>query len=108
MSYEFGNYNREKDYSLYQIGRAKKAAADAQAKQVQEKEHKEQQVFETRKAEANSLDALGAYGVAFSGMGKKADVTGLGLTQNDQAIVAKYVTPEQQARIEESIKGFFA
>ena len=107
MSYEFGNYNREKDYSLYQIGRAKKAVADVQAKQNQEKEIKETS-FETKKAEANSLEALGAYGAAFSGMGKKTDVSGLGLSQNDQALVAKFVTPEQQARIAENILGFFA
>ena len=109
MSYEFGNYNRENDYSLYQIGKAKKAVEDAQAKQVQqEKEKEEQPVFEARKAEASSLEALGAYGAAFSGIGRKTDVSRLGLSQNDQALVAKFVTPEQQARIEEDILRFFA
>lgn len=58
--------------------------------------------------EANSLDALGKYGLALSGLGKKADVSGLGLSQNDQAIVGRYVTQAQQERISEDMLGFFA
>ena len=108
MSYEFGNYNRENDYSLYQIGKAKKALEDVQAKQVKEQVKEEKPVIETKTAEASSLDVLGAYGAAFSGIGKKTDVSRLGLSQNDQALVAKFVTPEQQARIEEDILRFFA
>ena len=108
MSYEFGNYNRENDYNLYQIGKAKKAIEDAQTKQVKEKVKEEKPVIEARTAEASSLEALGAYGAAFSGIGRKADVSRLGLSQNDQALVAKFVTPEQQARIEEDILRFFA
>jgi hypothetical protein len=54
------------------------------------------------------LEALGFYGVAFSEMGKKTDVSGLGLSKNDQVLVAKFVTPEQQARIAENMLGFFA
>lgn len=107
MSYEFGNYKREKDYNLYQIGNAKKAPEEKQAKEVQEKVKEEHPVIEAKKAEASCLEALGAYGAAFSGIGKKTDVSGLGLSQNDQAIVAKFVTPEQQARIAESMARFF-
>ena len=108
MSYEFGNYNREKDCGLYQIGSARKFAEKAPERKAEEKEQEQQPVFEPKKAEANCLEALGAYGVAFSGMGKKTDVTGLGLSLNDQAIVAKFVSPEQQARIAENMLGFFA
>ena len=35
-NYELGNINRDKDYSLYQIGRSKKALTDAQAAKVKE------------------------------------------------------------------------
>ena len=108
MSYEFGNYNREKDYGLCQIGRAMKSAEGVPQKKVEEQEQEQQPVFEPKKAEANCLEALSAYGVAFSGMGKKTDVTGLGLSHNDQVLIAKFVTPEQQARIAENMLGFFA
>ena len=105
--YEFGNYNRENDYSLYQIGKQKKAAADAQAAN-KAKEAINLKFSETKQVEAGSLDALGNYGLALSGLGKKTDVSALGLSQNDQAIVGRYVTPEQQARISEDMLGFFA
>ena len=104
--YEFGNYNRDNDYSLYQIGKQKKAAADTKVAQNAAKERIEIN-FKTQSFEANSLDALGAYGLAFSGLGKKPDVSGLGLSQNDQAIVGRYVNPEQQARISEDILRYF-
>lgn len=57
--------------------------------------------------EANSLDALSNYGLALSGLGKKADVSYLGLSPNDQAIVGRYVTQEQQARISEDMLTYF-
>ena len=41
-------------------------------------------------------------------MNKKPDVSALGLSANDQALIARYVTPEQQARIAEDMLGFFA
>jgi len=108
MTYEFGNYKREKECGMYQISKAKKVDEDTRAKELREKERNEQPVFEARKAEASCLEALGFYGVAFSEMGKKTDVSGLGLSKNDQVLVAKFVTPEQQARIAENMLGFFA
>ena len=108
MSYDFGNYNREKELGLFQIAKPRKLAEETPKKVEEEKAAEKQPVFEQKKAEANSLELLGAYGAAFTGIGKKTDVSGLGLTQNDQAIVAKFVTPEQQARIAENMLGFFA
>lgn len=108
MTYEFGNYKREKECGMYHISKTKKVDEGARTKELREKERDEQPVFEARKAEASCLEALGFYGVAFSEMGKKTDVTGLGLSKNDQVLVAKFVTPEQQARIAENMLGFFA
>lgn len=105
-NYELGNINRDKDYSLYQIGRSKKALTDAQAAKVKE-EQVQNTYVEQRKTEANSLDALGNYGMAFSGMNKKTDVSALGLTAHDQVAVGKYVTPEQQARIADDMMKYF-
>lgn len=106
-NYDLGNINRDKDYSLYQIGRSKKALADAQAAKTTEDQQVQQQTFEHKKTEANSLDALGNYGMAFSGMNKKTDVSALGLSAHDQNVVGKYVTPEQQTRISEDIINYF-
>lgn len=104
--YEFGNYNRENDYSLYQIGKQKKAAAEAQTTK-KPAGNININFSEAKKVEAGSLDALGNYGLALSGLGKKTDVSALGLSANDQAIVGRYVNPEQQARISEDMLKFF-
>ena len=55
---------------------------------------------------ADGLSALGTYGVALSGV-KRADVSALGLSANDQAIVRGYVSQEQQARISEDMLRHF-
>ena len=52
-NYDFGNFNKDKDFSLYQIGKAKKALADSQATQKAEQEKVQEQVFEQRKTDAN-------------------------------------------------------
>ena len=107
-NYDFGNFNRDKDYSLYQIGKQKKAVMDAL--RAKEKEHAQEAVkaITPKETEAKSADALGAYGKAFLDMNKKPDLAGLGLSANDQALVAKYITPEQQARITEDILKYFS
>ena len=105
-NYDFGNFNRDKDYGLYQIGKQKKAAMDSL--KAKEKEHAQEVVkIAPKETEAKSADALGAYGKAFLDMNKKPDLAGLGLSANDQALIAKYITPEQQARISEDILGYF-
>ena len=103
--FNYGNFNKDNDFSLYQIGSQKKRISDAQTMKPQEKIEIN---FETKKTEAASLDALSNYGLAISGLGKNPDVTALGLTQNDQAIVGRFVTPEQQARISDDMLAFFA
>lgn len=106
--YDFGNYNRDKDYSLYQIGRSKKAAEDAQTAKTKEQEQVKKQVYEQKRTDANSLEALGNYGLAFSGLNnKKTDVSALGLGVQDQIKIGKYVTPDQQARIAEDMMKYF-
>ena len=102
-NYDFGNYNRDKDYSLYQLVIQKKVATE---KTVEAKE-KVNINYEMKSADADSLNALGVYGMAFSGLGKKTDVSGLNLSANDQALVSRYVTPEQQARISEDVLKYF-
>ena len=107
-NYDFGNFNRDNDYRRYQLGQQRKAAADAQVAKEQEKELK-QLIYEPKQTEAHSAEALGVYGQAFFGLkSKKTDVGELGLTAADQALIAKYVTPEQQARISENMLGYFA
>lgn len=106
--YDLGNYNREKDYSLYQIGRSKKIAEDAQTAKTREQEQVKKQVYEQKQTDANSLEALGNYGLAFSGLNnKKTDVSALGLDLHDQITVGKYVNPDQQARIAEDMMKYF-
>ena len=107
-NYDFGNFNKDKDFSLYQIGRAKKALADSQAAQKAEQEKVQEQVVEQKKTDANSLEALGNYGIAFSGMNKKTDLSALGLDLHDQIKVGKYVDAEQQARIEQDMLKYFS
>ncbi len=104
--YDFGNFNRDNDYTLYQIGRTKKAMAEAKAAEKKEQVVQEQK-FEQKKTDANSLEALGNYGVALSGMNKKTDVSALGLNLHDQIQVSKYVNAEQQARIEQDMLKYF-
>ena len=53
------------------------------------------------------MEALGNYGVAFSGMNKKADVSELGLTAHDELKIGKFVNAEQQARIEQDMLKYF-
>lgn len=106
--YDFGNYNRDNDYSLYQIGRSKKAAEDAQTLKTKDQEQAKRQVYEQKRADANSLEALGNYGLAFTGLSdKKTDVSALGLGLHDQIAVGKYVTPDQQDRITEDMMKYF-
>ena len=105
-TFDYGNFNRDNDYSRYQLGQQKKTAADAQVGKSQQKI--DINFKEAKQADAKSLDALGAYGFALSGLAKKPDVSGLGLSQNDQALVGKYVNQEQQARISEDMLGYFA
>ena len=106
--YDFGNFNRDNDYSRYQFGQQRKAAADARVVKEQEKEIPEV-AYQPKQAEAESAMALGVYGQAFLGMNKnkKVDVSAMGLSAADQALIAKYVTPEQQARISKDILEFF-
>ena len=105
-NYDFGNFNRDKDFSLYQIGKQKKAVADAMEAKKKE-QAKEVAKFVPKQADAESAEVLGAYGKAFFDMNRKPDLAGLGLSPNDAALVAKYITPEQQARIEADVLGFF-
>ena len=105
--YDFGNFNRDKDFSLYQIGKARKALEEKKALERQEKEAVKEQVFEQKQVDANSLEALGNYGVAFSGMNKKADVSELGLTAHDELKIGKFVNAEQQTRIEQDMLKYF-
>jgi len=105
--YDFGNFNRDKDFSLYQIGNLRKKIEE---KNVQEKLNEEvsEAVVQQKKCDANSLDALGNYGVAFSGLNnKKADVSDLGLTAHDQLKIGKYVNANEQARIEQDMMKYF-
>ena len=105
-TFDYGNFNRDNDYSRYQIGQQRKAAADAQVGNAIQKI--DINFSKARTTDAKSLDALGAYGFALSGLAKKPDVTGLGLSAHDQAFVGNYVTSEQQARISEDMLGYFA
>ena len=105
-TFDYGNFNRDNDYSRYLLGQQKKTAADAQVGKSQQKI--DINFKEAKQADAKSLDALGSYGFALSGLAKKPDVSALGLTAADQALIAKYVTPEQQARISENMLGYFA
>ncbi len=108
MSYEFGNYNRDNDYNRYQLGQQRKAIADAQVAKAKEKVQEKVQIEEVH-TEAKSAEALGVYGQAFFGMNtKKVDLGALGLTANDEKLVGKFVTPEQQARIAEDMLKFFS
>lgn len=106
--YDFGNFNRDNDYTLYQIGKSRKAVADEQAVKAKEEKQVQNQAYEYKKTDANSLEALGNYGMAFSGLNKKTDVSALGLSLNDQITVGKYVSPDQQARIAEDMLKYFA
>ena len=105
--YDFGNFNKDKDFSLYQIGKARKALEEKKALERQEKEKLQEQVIEQKQVDANSLEALGTYGLAFSGMNKKANVSELGLTQHDELKIGKFVNAEQQARIEQDMLRYF-
>ena len=105
--YDFGNFNRDKDFSLYQIGKARKAIEEKKALERQEKEKLQEQVIEHKQVDANSLEALGNYGIAFSGMNKKADISELGLTPHDELKIGKFVNAEQQARIEKDMLKYF-
>ena len=105
-TFDYGNFNRDNDYSRYQLGQQKKTAADALVGKTQPKININYKG--TKQADAQSLDALGLYGFALSGLAKKPDVSGLGLSQNDQAIVGKYVNQEQQVRISEDMLGYFS
>lgn len=107
-NYDFGNFNRDKDYSLYQIGKQKKATMDSLAAKEKEQAKEAVKFTEPKQTEAKSADVLGAYGKAFFDMNRKPDLAGLGLSANDQALVEKYITPEQQARIAENMLGYFA
>lgn len=103
-NYESRSYDRTKDYDLYQIGKEKIAAGDAQSAA------KAQPPLFTfnRRTEVKSTDALGTYGKAFLNMGQKNNpALVLPLTDEAQAMVGRYNTPEQQARVSENMLGYF-
>lgn len=106
--YDFGNFNRDNDFSLYQIGKSRKALEEQKAVEKRTPETEQQKVFEQIQVDANSLDVLGSYGAAFSGMNnKKAKVSELGLTAHDQIKIGKFVDANQQARIEQDMLRYF-
>jgi hypothetical protein len=109
-NYNFGNFNRERDYNLYQIRRSQQGAPEANTDKSQEKNMaSEQQVYEQKKTDASSLDALSNYAFALSGLnGKKTDLSALGLSLAEQVKIEKYINPQQQARIEQDMLKYFA
>ncbi|MBR6099182.1 hypothetical protein IKP85_05485 [bacterium] len=103
---EYGNYesrtfDRSKDYELYQLGREKKAAADAQASQVKTV------INFPKSAEARSTDALGAYGKASFNISQKVTASALPLTDEVQAMVGRFITPEQEQRVSANFLNYF-
>ncbi len=105
-TFDYGNFNRDNDYSRFQLGQQKKTVADSQVGKTQQKI--DINFKEAKQTEAKSLDALGSYGFALSGLAKKPDLSALALSQNDQAVVGRFVTAEQQARISDDMLSYFA
>ncbi len=103
---DYGNYDartvdRKKDYELYQLGKEKKAAADA----ISAKNNTI--IAFPKTAEARSTDALGAYGKAAFNIGQKVTASALPLTDEAQAMIGRYFTPEQEQRVTENMLNYF-
>ena len=103
-TFDYGNYGKRAEGTSYQpkvktqdLAVSKQAESEAILKFGAPKE------TELSSLEAMSNYALGALGV---GNGKGVDVSALGLSENDQKLISRYVTPEQQARIESGMLSY--
>ncbi len=108
-TFDYGNYGKLGEKSnAAELARLRKEAAEAQLAKAPKEIKKE--VFknpELQTAEASSNEALGLYGVAFAGMGnKKVNIADLGLPADVQAMVNKYITPEQEMAIGSDMQKF--
>ena len=106
---EYGNYesrtfDRSKEYELYQLGKEKKAATDAQAAQAAQAKPI---ISFPRSTEARSTDALGAYGKASFNISQKVTASALPLTDEVQAMVGRFITPEQEQRVSANFLNYF-
>lgn len=104
---DYGNYEQRlikpKDYDLRSFDTASKAVKASPA-QV------ETPLFTfNRKVDTPSTDALGVYGKASFNMGqpKLSFAKELNVSNNDAAVIGRYVTPEQQARVSDNMLGYF-
>lgn len=103
---DYGNYNRpiETTKKLPQNGNIQKnTGAQSTAKA-------EELFFNFNKSvDAPSAQAMDLYNRASVNMSKKLDVDDrLGISNNDRALLARYVTPQQQTRISERMSAYFA
>lgn len=105
---DYGNYDnrpidRTKDYPA-----AKNAPKPANISAAQT----EPPLFNFNKSvDAKSNDALGVYGQALMNIGqtgKKNLEFNMALTDDTKAMVGRFVTPEQQARVSENFLAYFA
>jgi hypothetical protein len=110
VAFDYGNYGKLGEKSnAAELARLRKEAAEAQAAKAPNEIKKEikRVAPEMQTAEASSNEALGLYGVAFAGMGnKKVNIVELGLPADVQAMVNKYVTPEQVMAIGSDMQKF--
>lgn len=100
--FDYSNYGK-RDYSLYQVNLAKK-----EEKEVKVEEEKKVPVYEQKQVDADGANLSAIYNMVSINVGKKADVSALGLSEADQKIVGKYVNEEQQAVIAQDFMSFFA
>lgn len=95
--FDYGNYRKKAEgptYQPQQKAELKKAATENKSTQALFN-------FNQKSVEANSLDAYANYAMGGLNVGKKVDLGALnGVLSDDQiAMVTKYVTPAQQERI---------
>ncbi len=101
-TFDYGNYGKRTEGPQYQpkvknqdLAVAKQAESEAILK-----------FTGTKETELSSLEAMSNYALGSLGVGKKVDVSALGLSENDQKLISRYVTPEQQARIESGMLSY--
>ena len=101
--FDFGNDRKKAEGPTYhpqQKAELKKAATENKSTEALFN-------YNQKSVEANSLDAYANYAIGGMNVGKKVDLGALNgvLTDDQMAMVAKFVTPAQEERIEAGVQA---